>query len=165
MSHLAMLDTLVGNFGYLLTLAVVLAGIAYLQAELWGFQFRINGLTLQEQGQRIDNLFEKLEAQRERVLTLRRAARAARLDAAVRRRSYVPEWDRVEYDQPALTLLSELTVRELRTFRGIGKVRSQRIRAEGNLTREVLRKICGPKLAEGLLDNLAMGVRGVQACS
>lgn len=162
MNHLPLLDTIVGSFGYLLTLTLLLGGIAYLRWEQLEAQFTLGGLTLREQGERVDAVVARLEAHRKEVLALREAARAAMLDAKARRREYVPEWEREAYDEPAVAFVRELSCRELRTFDGIGKRRAERIRkasAGGYLDWHLLRHIVTRPVFESLLNNLAVGLR------
>jgi len=167
MNHLSILDTIVGSFGYLLTLAVLLSGVAYLRWEQLEAQFTLGGLTLAEQVDRLDAVVERLETQREEVLSLRELARAAVWDAKARRREYVPEWEREAYDEGALVFLRELSLVELRSFAGIGARRAERIHKAsrgGYLDRYLLRHIVTRPVFESLMNNLAVGLRLERMC-
>lgn len=162
MNHLNVLDNLVGYFGYLLTLTVLLSAVAYLRWERLESQFTLGGLTLTEQVARVDAAVERLEASRDEVCTLRQLARAAVLERSVRRREYVPEWEREAYDERSLVFLRELSLVELRSFAGIGVRRAERIQKAsrgGYLDWELLRRIVTRPVFESLLNNLAVGLR------
>lgn len=72
-------------------------------------------------------------------------------DSLAERPEYWAEWERTEKLTQRLNTLRTASLKKLREIEGIGVKRAARIKEAGEITLEMLREICGPKVTSNAL--------------